>query len=114
MDTILEEPQAKQPPIIVPPGRLEAPIDNNLHRVVRHHFDINGQTRNVEMIHQIRSGDCVLANFVNTESLEHAISNNTDAELLMTIQEARQAAVNFRRRVGQDSSDIEQRDSPLE
>lgn len=113
MDIALDNPPSTQLHITVPEGKLAAP-DNNDHPIITHEFDINGHTRRIEMVHQVREGDCVLANFLNTESLEHAIRNNSDSELLMSVQDARRAAVNFRRRNGQDSNDIEERDQPLE
>jgi hypothetical protein len=65
------------------------------------------------MLHQLRPGDCVLANFLNTQSLETAIKFNTDGQLLMTVQEARQAAIRMRQRDGEDWRDIISPDSAL-
>lgn len=98
-----------QAPIIIPPGKFEAPIplDNNEHNIIHTNMQMDGQTRNVELIHQLRSGDCVPAAFVN------ACSFIFDGHLPMTINEVRYSAIRMRREHGESFQDIVQPDSPL-
>ncbi len=81
-----------QRPIIVPPGKFESPIssDNNFHNVTRRDIVIDGRRRNIELIHQLRSGDCVPATFLNTCSVEF------DGKLPMSINEVRSSAIRMR------------------
>lgn len=101
--------------IAILPGKLEAPqpSDNNFHRVFTREFVINGQRRRVELLHQLRAGDCGLANFLNTYSIEEAYNHGVDGKLPMTIQEARQAVIRVRQRTGEDFSDITSPDSAI-
>ena len=107
----------QQKPIIrIPPGKFEAPLprDNNFHEIITTELNINGHLRRVQLLHQLRPGDCVLANFVNTCSIEEASNKGIDSKLPMTIQEAKQSAIEIRRAKGDYYGDITSPNSPLD
>lgn len=94
--------------ITIPEGKFDASREQNFHNVITREITLNGQPKRVELIHQVRAGDCILANFLNTVSIE------LDGRLPMTVNEARQAAIRLRQAQGQDISDIITPDSPLD
>lgn len=97
-------------PIHIPSGEFASPhIDgNNGHPIVPHELDIPGLPRRADMIHQVREGDCILANFLNTYSLERM------GRLPMTINEARLQAIDMRKGEHRDHADIVEPDSSLD
>jgi hypothetical protein len=80
---------------------------DNFHIRKKRLIKVNGQPRTYEYIHQQRSGDCVLANFLNTWSFVH------DGVLPMSVNEARYGAMNLRKDEGIDASSIQTIDSGL-
>ncbi len=82
--------------------------DNNVHKIYAHHLNINDTNRNIELIHQTRGGDCVLANLVNTVSFE-----SDEGNISLTIKEARDLAIRLRNQRGVNSHDIISPNSPL-
>jgi hypothetical protein len=114
------------PAIVVPDGKFASPnerffdklrrllrpnksgYEQNFHNVSTREFTINGQQRNIELVHQIREGDCIPANFLNTASVEF------DGHLPASIKEARNFAIRKRQEQGKDISDIVLPDSPLD
>jgi len=95
--------------IVIPDGKFAAPSphENNFHTVIHQNLTIDGQNRNLELIHQRRAGDCVAAAFVNTCSLE------LGGKLPMTISEVRSSAIQTRREHGEEFRDIAFADAPL-
>jgi hypothetical protein len=96
-------------PISVPEGKLAAPTtsENNFHNIIHRDVIIDGRQRNIELIHQLRSGDCVPSAFVNTCSIE------LDGKLPMTINEVRSSAIRMRREQGEEFRDIAFANAPL-
>lgn len=96
-------------PIDVPDGKFAAPSasENNFHNIIHQEIILDGQRRDVELIHQLRSGDCVPAAFVNTCSVE------LGGKLPMTINEVRSAAIRMRSEHGEDFRDIAFANEPL-
>jgi hypothetical protein len=81
--------------------------ESNNHRIFSQRVTVAGEEREVEMIQQVRAGDCVIAAYLNTFSLEH------EGRLPETVREARLRAIQARRLHGEASNDIEQPDSAL-
>jgi hypothetical protein len=80
---------------------------SNFHQVRSVELNIGGESRRVELVHQARPGDCVIATFLDTWSLSRS------GQIPMTIDEARSLAVSLRVTAGEDASDIQAKDSPL-
>ena len=82
--------------------------DNNGHKVtIQNISKEDNETFSLEFIHQQRHGDCVLANYLNTSSLER------NGHLPMTIREARDLAISLRQDSSENIEDIVLPDSPL-
>lgn len=81
---------------------------SNNHLIRTQHYNDNGKQMDFEQIHQQRAGDCILATTLNIMAL------NEDGHLPYTISELRQVAIGLRREKGQDYSDIQNPDSPLD
>ena len=81
--------------------------ESNNHKIRSHEIDLGEGSKTVEMIHQQQGGDCILANFLNTWSIEN------NGRVPFTIDEARKIAINLRLRAGEDASDIVNPNSPL-
>ena len=81
--------------------------ESNNHKIRSHEIDLDNGKKTIEMIHQQQGGDCVLANFLNTWSIEN------DGRLPCTIDEARKLVVNLRTKDNFDSTNIENPDDGL-
>ena len=81
--------------------------ESNSHQVHVQDLRLNGEIRRVELIQQVRAGDCVLATFLNTWSIEHG------GQLPMSVAEARALAIKLRRLEDRNADDIRAPDSPL-
>lgn len=79
--------------------------DYSQHNQIRRH---RIEDMEMEMIHQTMPGDCVLINYLNTESLF-----NGDGKIIMSPRELRDMVIEARRRNGENTSDIEQDNTPL-
>lgn len=117
-EVVTINPQAnhtKDNSLVIPPGIFASPIGvgNSDHRVIHQRVVLNGVSRDIELIHQLRAGDCGLACFLNTHSFTDAMRFNTDGRLPMTITAARQLAINLRREEGEDYREIVHPDSPI-
>lgn len=82
--------------------------ESHVHKIYNHHFNINEMERDIELIHQTRGGDCVLANLVNTTSFE-----SSEGNISLTIKEARELAIRLRTQRGVSTNDIISPDSAL-
>ncbi|HYV33941.1 MAG TPA: hypothetical protein VE973_03790 [Candidatus Limnocylindria bacterium] len=85
--------------------RKEGSRGEQPHNQIRKH-DIGG--KEIEMIHQTVSGDCVLIDYLNTESLV-----NGRGTILMPPHELRNLVIENRRREGKDAADILEDNQPL-
>lgn len=83
---------------------IEKKEENSNNHLIRTH-EFNG--KDVELIHQQREGDCILANVLNTYSFEK------QGHLPYTIIELRERAIQLRRNRGEDTNDIEASNSHL-
>ena len=83
--------------------------ESHVHKIYNHKFKIDDKERVIELIHQTRGGDCVLANLINTISFE-----SDEGNISLTIKEARELAVRLRQERKKDTSDILSPDSALE
>lgn len=79
--------------------------DSLQHNQIRRH-NVGGME--VEMIHQTLPGDCVLINYLNTESLV-----NGDGKIVMPPRELRDLVIQKRRQSNKDASDILEDNQPL-
>lgn len=75
------------------------------HNQIRKHNVGGGE---VEMIHQTLSGDCVLIDYLNTESLV-----NGEGRIVMSPRELRDLVIAKRQQAGEDATDILQDNQPL-
>lgn len=82
-------------------------LEGNGHSVRQHTFELNGRLRSFELVHQIRQGDCVIANYLNTESIER------NGHVGFTVSEARELALLNRQMDSEKTTDIVAPDSPL-
>ncbi len=82
--------------------------ESHVHRIYNHSLNINGDEQSIELIHQTRGGDCVLANLINTSSFE-----SEDKNITMTLKDARELAILLRNRRGKDAREITSPDSAL-
>jgi hypothetical protein len=82
--------------------------ESHVHKIYNHNFNINNKERDIELIHQTRGGDCVLANLINTTSFE-----SNEGSISFTIKEARDLAIRLRNQRGVNTSDIISPDSAL-
>ncbi len=83
--------------------------DSHVHKIRTHHFEMGENGRDIELVYQTRGGDCVLANLINTCSVQSENGN-----IPLTIKEARDLAVRLKRERHEDATDILNPDAPIE